>query len=380
MRSTTTTTLTSPRNGNLDCLRALAIALVVVFHIEGYAPFPSVLQFVRGWWCGVDLFFVLSGYLIGGLALREIMRDDSLRVGHFLARRWWRTIPPYVIALVAVYTIEVLVLKAGRSFHWQYLVFLQNYAFAGDLPYFGVSWTLCVEEQFYLLLPLLLVGVNRRHLRLAVHVIALACILIPLISRVSVAASPLQRTWEYATHHYCAGLGIGVWLAWVQTRDYVLGRRQRFAIGMAAPVALGYMLFYDWLPFTPWAEFVFGRMSLVLACGMLIYAAITLGPWWGSSTWVVRSLALSSYSIYLTHVPVIATLARTRAIVPLPLLTVGAILFSLIVGAAFWWLVERPALWLRERFAPQQDQTDEGTSRSSRWLGSEGQRLSAAAR
>lgn len=346
----------SRRNGNLDALRALAIALVVIFHIEGYANFPTALHFVRGWWCGVDLFFVLSGYLVGGLAIKEIMRDDRLRIGHFLARRWWRTIPPYLIALIAVYTVKVLMSQDGIPFHWEYLVFIQNYTFPAGLPYFGVSWTLCVEEQFYVLLPLLLFGVGRQRLPIAIGVIALTSVVVPLVSRLLVAGSPWQATFEYATHHYCAGLGVGVWLAWVMQRGHAPGRGQRMVIGAGAGVALAFMVFYFWLPFSRWGEFVVGRMLLVAACGMLVYAAVTLDPWRGSSSFVVRSLASWSYSIYLTHMPVVAAITAIMAGMTLPLVVVSAASLSLIVGAVFWLVAEKPAFWLRERFAPQDGQ------------------------
>ena len=93
--------LKPPRDPNLDLLRAVAIVIVVLFHIGARWPFP------RPWLVaatafgerGVDLFFVLSGWLIGGLLWREWQRFGSVEVGRFLLRRMLRTVPPYLVVL-----------------------------------------------------------------------------------------------------------------------------------------------------------------------------------------------------------------------------------------------------------------------------------------
>ncbi len=99
---------------------------------------------------GVDLFFVLSGWLIGGLYWREMKAFSGVGVLRFWVRRWMRTLPPYFAALL----LSWLAVSAARAepFDWRYLVFLQNYY--ERIPFFLVSWSLCIEEHFYLAAPI----------------------------------------------------------------------------------------------------------------------------------------------------------------------------------------------------------------------------------
>jgi peptidoglycan/LPS O-acetylase OafA/YrhL len=144
------------RNNNLDLLRATAIILVVIYHL--FVQWPVTDPGIRDWTkygqYGVDLFFVLSGWLIGGLYWREYLKFGDVHVGRFWMRRWFRTLPPYYVALliswVAVYT------QRGTPWDSGYLFFIQNFYY--QIPYFSVSWSLAVEEHFYLFAPLLLLA------------------------------------------------------------------------------------------------------------------------------------------------------------------------------------------------------------------------------
>ena len=148
------------RQPGLDLLRALAIVVVVIYH-AGIMGFPAPGRVHRWGWIGVDLFFVLSGYLIGGQLLSPLARDRSIDLKRFFARRVFRIMPAYFVVL-AVYFL----LPSWREFPemaqplWKFLLSIQNVALHGGTA-FSHAWSLAVEDQFYLALPFILLFVNR---------------------------------------------------------------------------------------------------------------------------------------------------------------------------------------------------------------------------
>jgi len=147
------------RQPGLDLLRALAIIVVVIYHAALFG-FKLPGRVDRFGWIGVDLFFVLSGYLIGGQLIAPLARDQSIKLGRFFARRAFRILPAYLVIL-AVY----IFLPSWREYPdmspwWKFLVSVQNIGLHGGTA-FSHAWSLAVEDQFYLLLPLILLFVNR---------------------------------------------------------------------------------------------------------------------------------------------------------------------------------------------------------------------------
>jgi peptidoglycan/LPS O-acetylase OafA/YrhL len=149
------------RQPGLDLLRALAIIVVVVYHATLFG-FKMPGRVDRFGWIGVDLFFVLSGYLIGGQLLAPLAREKSIKLGRFFARRALRIMPAYVVVL-AVYFL----LPSWREYPdmaqplWKFLFSVQNIALQGGTA-FSHAWSLAVEDQFYLALPFLLLFLCRR--------------------------------------------------------------------------------------------------------------------------------------------------------------------------------------------------------------------------
>ncbi|MGZ5202605.1 MAG: acyltransferase family protein, partial [Telluria sp.] len=139
------------RLAGLDTLRALAIVLVLMTHYDGFVNRGSTFGFIgEVGWAGVDLFFVLSGYLIGNQLLAPAARGESLSLKAFFARRLLRTLPNYYVVL-AVYLLLPHSAIWGKSMApvWRYLSFTQNIGLQYGQT-FTHSWSLCIEEQFYL--------------------------------------------------------------------------------------------------------------------------------------------------------------------------------------------------------------------------------------
>lgn len=144
------------RNFGLDVMRAIAISLVFVIHLL-FNFFPS------DWWVlwylaylGVDVFFVLSGFLIGHLLLQAIEQENGrfgfLALKRFLFRRWMRTVPLYYTLLLLNFVAGYFLLNTAQTFDWRFLIWSQNLTHPPPV-FFGESWSLCVEEWFYVLFP-----------------------------------------------------------------------------------------------------------------------------------------------------------------------------------------------------------------------------------
>ena len=143
------------RQPGLDLLRALAIIVVVIYH-AGIMGFPLPGRVHRWGWIGVDLFFVLSGYLIGGQLLAELGRNKGLNLGRFYARRALRIMPAYFVILSIYFLLPSWREYPGMAQPlWKFLLSVQNVALHGGTA-FSHAWSLAVEDQFYLALPFIL--------------------------------------------------------------------------------------------------------------------------------------------------------------------------------------------------------------------------------
>lgn len=192
---------------DIDGLRAIAVLAVVGFH-----AFPG---FFPGGFLGVDIFFVISGYLITGLLLRECEQNRRISLANFYVRRIRRLFPALLLVIAATATIGWFLLFAHEfarlaNHIWASLFFAENVLLASESGYFDVDayskpllhfWSLAVEEQFYIVWPLamiVLVG-SRRSVLAAVLGMVAASLAITFLGGLSEAwhfYSPLTRAWE----------------------------------------------------------------------------------------------------------------------------------------------------------------------------------------
>jgi len=141
----------------LDHLRALAISLVFLFHLQIFGH-PEWVKFIGGFgWSGVDLFFVLSGFLIAGQLFNRIANNKPISYKEFFLKRVFRIIPAYVTIVLLYALFPVLRERDPMAPLWRYLTFTLNIWLNRDMcNTFTHAWSLCVEEQFYLTLPAIL--------------------------------------------------------------------------------------------------------------------------------------------------------------------------------------------------------------------------------
>jgi peptidoglycan/LPS O-acetylase OafA/YrhL len=370
---------------DLDGLRALAILLVLGRHSlrpfiseDAYQPIVATASFdltplLLNGWIGVDLFFVLSGFLIG----RQAWRGDSLR--RFWFKRVTRILPAY-LACLAVIAIGVTIAgawSASGGHFLAHLVMLQDYTGSVFVPAF---WSLGAEEKFYLLAPLFVVGLARGPStgsgQAAVRVWQagglLALWLCPVIWR-AVTASSLTDVVTYAAyfpqyrspfHLTCESLVLGFAIAWLSLQSWSRGvsrpiREGLFWIGAAgvsywlvSSLILGHIDARTIVLAPALIGLCFGAMVLAVVLGSGSYSVV-LG--WGR--W--RPLATGSYTLYLTHMMVLPMAGVFAAFTPLaPGASIAArwlafVPWYLVLSAASAYLlhrfVERPVLMWRER-------------------------------
>jgi peptidoglycan/LPS O-acetylase OafA/YrhL len=345
---------TQGRNPALDTLRAIAILLVVAGHI---LPPPSVRA---GWHDlidlggrGVDLFFVLSGYLIGGIAIREIERRGRLDLGEFWKRRWFRTLPAYYVTLGLYAAKQLLPHKSGGLVSpGSYLFFWQIYA-VKPLQDFGHSWSLCVEEHFYLVLPVLLLVFSRWRHR-AADVLGLMVFIglgmMLLRSGLTLAGwETFDRLSIWRTDGLCVGVALAAWeqMDPARARATVARQARVIAVLSALLIAIGCALQLTQSRFhQPFFAFGFGG---VVALGFARHEALA-AP--GRRAFVALTAKIS-YSMYLLHPLVMSTLVTVGFLRRGPV--VAAAYFVLAVGLTYlsawisYRIVEQPFLKLRDR-------------------------------
>ena len=330
------------RNFGLDLARALAITMVFLSH--GVTALDTL-------GVGVDLFFVLSGFLIGRIYLRAQAdaheSPGTFTLGSFWSARWLRTLPPYLAAL-ALFALAQPIFH-NNPVHPDYLLFLQNYL---GMAGFGPSWSLCVEEHFYLALPLLgYLGLKlgRRHLLWLLPLLAL----VPELLRNTL---PLPQNWYWRTHLHAEGLVLGVWLAYL-----FVDRRQTLWQGLrtpAIPVALLPLALLAFQFTHPVQPLLFQKsVFLLYALGYSAWLRLAYDLRWTPTQPIARllkrtiaGLALASYSIYLLHTLLFTDIRVLLTNMPRgPLKTTLILAATLALSTLFYYAIERPTITLRDR-------------------------------
>jgi peptidoglycan/LPS O-acetylase OafA/YrhL len=304
----------------LDLLRALAILLVLVAHAS--FMFLPLTRALEGWWMlghlGVELFFVLSGFLIGGILATQA-GSARFRVDRFWWRRWLRTLPNYYLFLLLNVAIARWI-DGSWPHAAAYAVFLQNFAWPQPI-FFIESWSLSVEEIFYLLAPLLVLAFARPVAR-GVSPLLLVAIAIVLATAVRVFyVLRLDPNWDISLRMVSAvrldAIAYGV-LAMLlyRARD---GFVRRHALAIAAAGAAGTALSVV-LYLTLQKDFdLFARTGLFSLISASFAAFLPLAANWRDAgvppalERAVRAVARWSYALYLCQLGVMRVMNATFA-------------------------------------------------------------------
>ena len=348
----------------LTGIRALALFTVLTYH----ANFKTL----PGSWVALQIFFVLSGFLITAMLAGEGQRNGRISLGAFYARRGVRLLPPLLltVALLAAYAHFVDVADAahrlwGDSFAalFYYADYRQAFGHAPFFGYLAQTWSLSVEEQFYILWSLAMVAAVAVHKRRLAYGFAI----------VGMLASTADRLFlVYHAHHFDNVVFDRIYYAFDPRADALfLG----CLLGMLA--ADGYL--HGWARWARGLITVAAAGSAIFLCWILLYAPLNtenLAVWWLPSTTVASAIIIVylvicpaslgskvvglgffvfigdlSYTVYLIHFPVYLAIQQNEtgwAFWPNELVRL-AIIFA--IAIASWFLIERPLTRWRQRSA-----------------------------
>ncbi len=367
------------RSNGLDTLRAAAIVLVFMYH---YWIFVSHEQ-TFGWgsaigWAGVDLFFVLSGYLIANQIFAGVARGEALSARAFYARRLLRTLPNYYVVLALYFLFPAVMGGNPPPPLWRFMTFTQNLGLHSGTA-FSHAWSLCIEEQFYLVFPIVVL-IGLRYVRsvragwLLIGGLIILAIALRSALWIHYGREADDDVKGYYPNIYYATLcradeflpGIAI----AMLKNFHRERWQRvmqhgqllLAIGSMLTVATLYGA-YRWYYVDDYGYGYFmtgfGYSLIAAAFGALVLAALS------PTSWLHRvrvpgaaQIALWSYAIYLTHKPigVIAQRELGGNVGPATLAII-VIALSVLGGWLLFRLVETPFMALRDRAFPTMFET-----------------------
>lgn len=347
---------TSNRDQSLDVVRGVAILLAMGWHFNaqtGVTFFDALLEPGRRFgWAGVDLFFVLSGFLIGGLVLREREKTGGFDANEFLLRRAIRLWPVVWVFLVAQLVLSD---KPWNTFLFQNLLHVQNFWISS----ISHLWSLAVEEHFYLLLAvtlLLTAGVGKLQKPLLIGLLFIL-VATPFLRWGAFSAGVSHQVIQWQTQYRVDALACGVLLAlikqsWPLIFDRIKGARVILAAALIVCVS-----FVAFVPRDGVLGSVLGFTLAYIGSAsflLLVYRSALVSRWHYLFS-PLSMIGLYSYSMYVWHMAAsnLAVKAGVRVGLHSPALIVLA-KYAAAIGVAIimFYLVERPAMLLRERLAP----------------------------
>ncbi len=358
------------RNYMLDVLRGLAVLLILGRHFDllgvGGAN-PIFAACVRFGWVGVDLFFVLSGFLISGLLFSDFCKNGSIGIARFYTRRAFKIYPPFYAFLLT--TVAIMIWRSAQPLPWRAILveflFLQSYC-AHIYPH---TWSLAVEEHFYLLLPLLLTLMTRFRRKdpfaLLLWVFPFAAV-VDLGLRSAIEAAQFSKL-SYQSHLHMDGLFFGVLLSYLhrfRPERFDTVARSRIIWWLAVPLLALLALYPAQHPLV----YGPGVTVLYLVCGLGLAKVVGRQPagWSRLITAPLAKLGVYTYSTYLWH-PFLIMFAAPHVHVGPWIKAALYVVCSIAAGVLATLLVEGPALVCRDHWFPARSRsiqlarpTDEG--------------------
>lgn len=339
----------------LDGLRGLAVVLVVLFHAD--------LDWMSGGFLGVSIFFTLSGFLITSLLLAEREDAGSVDLRAFWSRRLRRLAPASLITIITVVALSSWLSTTAEAWrlrgdavsaalyvsNWRFVLADYSYAdlFSAPSPLLHI-WSLSIEEQLYVVLPLLVFGAialrwSNRRVGIALFVVAMSSTI------VGVAVSGTDRVY-YGTDTRAAELFLGAVLACFGVERFSTGASDRFrrSMSLIAPIAFVAVIVLAVVsdPRSRWIE-AGGLPAFALLSVVLVVGSIVAGPLRSVLSWSpLRAVGRVSYGVYLFHWPILVYVTPERLGVGGWRRIVVCVLLTGVLAAVSHRLVERP---IRER-------------------------------
>ena len=356
----------------LDHLRSLAITLVLVYHYGRIFPHPEWTNtYSKFGWTGVDLFFVLSGYLIASQLFATVAKGQTISVRDFYVKRFFRIIPAYLLVVILYFSFPFIREREALAPLWKYLSFTQNLGL--DLRTQGTfshAWSLCIEEQFYLFFPIIIVLLAYYKLfkkgYLVISALFIAGFIIRICNHIHFVQPYLGtddsgivwHTWiYYPTYCRLDGLLAGVTVAAV-FRFFPLLKQRISKYGNALLVlsllilSVAYIVCLDEESFT---ASVFGFPLVSIGYGCMVAGAVSESSFlFRLKSAFTAKIASLSYALYLVHKFVIHLAQQKLSAWGIDtesnLMFLLCILICILAALLMNTLVEKPFLRMRNRY------------------------------
>ena len=350
----------------LDGIRGVAVMLVFISHFHwilskktGYSqvtPWKFINRTFEAGFLGVDIFFVLSGFLITSLLLKDHANKQPGMVGRFYKRRALRLLPALYALLIVDFFVAWLE-SARMDFQWRTtwraLLYLNNWNvvwnFRGSRKDLGHLWSLGIEEQFYIVWPavVLLMLALKLHHQIIITVLSLAIAAI-VVHRINLWNDDIYWLFIYIrTDTRVDSLLVGALFAYVY-RHY---RVPSQVLNWAATLCFAGLMYIKYeLDASPFIMKTGFTVIAVLA-GIIILAGAE-GAWFANRVLISRPLTIIgkvSYGLYLWHLPVFLILGRHVTSGPKPLRILAGIIVASVVTVISWFFIEKPFLNLKNR-------------------------------
>ncbi len=365
------------RNIGLDIARALAITLVVIGHgLPLYSNyFNTFPPFTWLGYLGVEIFFALSGFLIGQIIIKEIVFTPTWsNLGVFYIRRWFRTLPLYFLMII-------LLILSGKKFYPHYFVFLQNF----DLDvfnFFPVTWSLAFEEWFYLLVPIIIL-VLKRYIKILANGKFFLIVCIGFIALFSILrllyVIENNPTWNFGVRANifirldCIMYGVliaGLKIYFIDIYNKITKNNFICLISIVGLILFGavyvhFMIIQNRLDTSLISRTIL--FSVVSIFSALFVGCISSNDFVNNITnknsfiKIISFISITSYAVYLTHYEIynyVQPYAINRGIIEISIIYVLWILISYVVSFILYKYFEKPVLNLRDKLTRKKKQKE----------------------
>ncbi len=359
----------------LDLMRAVAILLVIFSHTLWIVPKAKglVLDLLSlSGFLGVEIFFVLSGFLIGRIIYKLFVRDDFdfSKVKYFWVRRWFRTLPNYYFVLLLNIAVGAYLGTNLPDNLWQYFLFFQNFSWGMPL-FFTESWSLPIEEFAYIIGPLLLFGTLFLKLKISKPLLfalmTLFVIIVSLIIKIIYNANVENNNLIYwnvnlkaTTIYRLDAIYYGVFAAFislVKPKSWTKFSGLWFVMGAIIFLGLNFLItskqiFIETHPFF-WNVLYLPINSIAITCCLPLLSNIKTAPKFILKP--ITHISLISYSMYLLHYSIILQLLKY--FIPseglsnfyLSLYISVYIIITILCSSIFYHIFEKPMTDLRDK-------------------------------